>query len=131
MTVDVVSKIATSQAVWAVLCIFITALVIRELRKDRQETVDEMKNDRKDLINLYEESRAESKEREQQLMDNQRSLADSQERMVSTMGTMNNTLGMLERRMDRMEKLQYQSSMLHMPRHHRPRNLDEEEEGAG
>lgn len=109
---DWITDVAMSQAVWAILCILLTALVIRELRKDRQSTIEEMKADRKDLIDLYKESHEEAKQREQQLMDNMRIFGDSQERMVSTMGTMNNTLSMLERRMDRMEKMQYQSSMV-------------------
>lgn len=104
------TEVATSQAVWAILCIVLTAMVIKELRKDRRDTIEEMRDDRKDLISLYEDSRAESKAREQQLMEHLERSNESQEQTTVTLTTMSNTLGALEGRMDRIEKMAYKNT---------------------
>lgn len=109
--IDWASSVATSQAVWSILCIILAAVVIRELRKDRKDTIDEMKEDRKGLIKLYEESKQESKTREQQLMSHLERSNTSQEETTTTLVAINNTLGILESRVDRIERMSYREAM--------------------
>ncbi|MFA9457442.1 hypothetical protein ACERJO_11825 [Halalkalibacter sp. AB-rgal2] len=101
MEYQVVSEIATSQVVWAILCILLAIAVIREMRKEnvRRET---------DLINLYEDHRRESKQREERLMDHLDRSNESQEQTAEALKSIRSTLTTMEGRVDRMEKKIYQ-----------------------
>lgn len=72
------AEIATSQAVWAILCIGLCIVVLKGLRDDSASR--EAK-----LTALYEASRQESKEREQRLMEH---LDRSNEVQVETAKTL-------------------------------------------
>ncbi|MEK4488021.1 hypothetical protein MHH81_21155 [Psychrobacillus sp. FSL H8-0484] len=91
------TEIATSQVVWAILCIVLAAVVIREMR------VENIKREN-NLINLYEEYRKESKIREQQLMAHLERSNESQEQTITVLQSINSTLDALEVRVDGIEK---------------------------
>lgn len=100
MQIESWAEIATSQAVWAILCIMLAVMVIRELRKENiaREAV---------LATQHENFRVESALREEKLMQHLERSNESQEQTTSTLKTMSITLQTLEGRMDRMEKLTY------------------------
>jgi len=62
MTVEQLSQVALSPAVWAMCCIVLVGFILKKVyeKSDKQE-------DR--LTNLHDEYRAESKERENKLME--------------------------------------------------------------
>ncbi|MGF9977350.1 BhlA/UviB family holin-like peptide [Viridibacillus arvi] len=91
------TEIATSQVVWAILCIVLTVAVIREMR------IENVKRETK-LIDLYEDYRKESKIREQQLMAHLERSNDSQEQTLTALQSINSTLSTLESRVDSIEK---------------------------
>lgn len=93
-------EIATSQVVWAILCIILAASVIREMRKENVKREN-------DLIGLYEDYRSESKQREDKLMDHLERSNDSQEQTTTALQSVNETLKTMEGRIDRIEKITY------------------------
>lgn len=101
MDYQVVSELASSQVVWAILCVLLAVAVIREMRKEsvRREN---------DLINLYEDHRKESKRREERLMDHLDRSNESQEQTTAALKSIQSTLTVMEGRVDRMEKKLYQ-----------------------
>lgn len=96
----VAAEIATSQAVWAILCIGLAGIVLRELRKEnvKRET---------DLLNQYTLYREESRERESKLMDHLERSNESQEKTAKALQSINSTLSALEGRVDRIEKYSF------------------------
>lgn len=93
-------EIATSQVVWAILCIILAAAVIREMRKENVKRES-------DLVGLYEDYRAESKQREEKLMDHLERSNESQEQTTTALQSVNVTLRTMEGRIDRIEKITY------------------------
>lgn len=91
------TEVATSQVVWAILCIILAAVVIREMR------VENIKREN-NLINLYEDYRKESKIREQQLMLHLERSNESQEQTIIVLQSINDTLDALEGRVNSIEK---------------------------
>ena len=79
---DQLHEVATSQAVWAILCIVLAAGVIRALWKTTVK-------------------------REDKLMEHLERSNESQERTASTLDSVQRTLFTIEGRMDRMEKIIY------------------------
>lgn len=79
---EIIHEIATSQAVWAILCILLASGVIRALWKSSQK-------------------------REDKLMEHLERSNESQERTASTLDSVQRTLFTMEGRMDRMEKIIY------------------------
>ncbi|KIL45772.1 hypothetical protein [Jeotgalibacillus soli] len=100
---QIAHEVATSQVVWAILCISLAFLVIREMRKENLER-------EKQLQDLYKESRVESKEREMRLMEHLERSNESQEQTAEALKGIQNTLGTIEGRVDRMEKKIYRRS---------------------
>lgn len=100
MDYQVFSEIATSQVVWAILCILLAIAVIREMRKENVRREN-------DLINLYEDHRKESKQREERLMDHLDRSNESQEQTAEALKSIRSTLTTMEGRVDRMEKKLY------------------------
>lgn len=94
------AEIATSQVVWAILCIILAVGVIRELRKENVAREAEQSRQ-------HEVYRVESQLREEKLMTHLERSNESQEKTTSTLQTMSITLQTLEGRMDRMEKVTY------------------------
>lgn len=86
---DFAHEIATSQAVWAVLCIVFGGIVFREMRNENVQ------------------NREESKVREDRLMVHLERSNVSQEQTTSALQSINSTLHTLEGRVDRIEKLTY------------------------
>lgn len=100
MDLEMLTEVASSQFVWAILCIILAASVIREMRKENVKREE-------DLLEFYQAYRTESIEREAALLVHLRRSNDSQEQTVSTLHTMNETIGKIEGRVDRMEKKMY------------------------
>lgn len=93
-----ISDIASSQFVWAILCISLAAYVLREMRKD---SVSRENN----LINLYEESRLESKNREDKLMDHLERSNEAQSQTATTLEAIQDHLGKIDDRVGSLEAL--------------------------
>ncbi|ARK32113.1 hypothetical protein BkAM31D_20965 [Halalkalibacter krulwichiae] len=91
------SEIATSQAVWAILCILVSGYFIRETRKEKAASEAR-------LLKMYEEQRAESAQREKNLMEHLKRSNASQEKTSETLEQIQFSLTSLENRMDRVEK---------------------------
>lgn len=83
---DIAQEIATSQAVWAILCIAFAVVVFKEMRSENIQ------------------NREESKEREDKLMTHLARSNTSQEQTTSALQSINTTLATLEGRVDRIEK---------------------------
>jgi len=94
------SEIATSQVVWAILCILLAVGVIREMRKENIDRERELKD-------LYAESKKEAKEREEKLMLHLDRSNVSQEQTAAALSSIQKTLGTIEGRVDRVEKKIY------------------------
>ncbi|MBP3950348.1 hypothetical protein [Bacillus suaedae] len=97
MEYQVASEIATSQAVWAILCIVLAAFYIRETRKEKAESEAR-------LIKMHEEQREESAQREKDLMEHLRRSNDSQEKTAETLEGIQVAIADMQNQMDRMEK---------------------------
>ncbi|MGY3190534.1 BhlA/UviB family holin-like peptide [Lysinibacillus sp. TE18511] len=95
---EFVTEIATSQVVWAILCILLTVVVIKEMR------IENVKRETK-LIDLYEDYRKESKIREQQLISHLERSNESQEQTITALQLINSTLATLEGRVDNIERI--------------------------
>lgn len=104
----VAGEIATSQAVWAVLCIILAGYVLMALRKDSIKREN-------DIIALYESQKAEAKinfdlyrtetkEREAILMTHLERSNQSQENTTGALESINRTMVILEGRIDSFEK---------------------------
>lgn len=105
------TEIATSQAVWAILCIVLAGYILRELRKDsvkREADIvalyEGQKTEAKENFDRYRE---ESKERESKLFEHLERSNASQENTAEAMEAINRTMITLEGRMDRMERSTY------------------------
>lgn len=83
---EVIHDIANSQAVWAILCILLAGMVIRELWKS-------------------------SIKREDKLMEHLERSNESQEKTATTLDFVQRTLDTMEGRMDRMEKIIYKEEV--------------------
>ncbi|ARK28813.1 hypothetical protein BkAM31D_02515 [Halalkalibacter krulwichiae] len=94
---QIASEIATSQAVWAILCIVLAAYFIRETRKEKAESETR-------LLMMHEEQRKESAQREKNLMEHLKRSNASQEKTSETLEQIQFSLTSLENRMDRVEK---------------------------
>ncbi|MBP3951120.1 BhlA/UviB family holin-like peptide [Bacillus suaedae] len=103
MEYQVASEIATSQAVWAILCIVLAAYFIRETRKEKAESEAQ-------LLIMYENQRIESANREKNLMDHLERSNESQAKTAETLEQIQGSLSSLEKRMDRMEKYHIERS---------------------
>lgn len=97
---DFATEVATSQVVWAILCIILAFAVIREMRKEN------IKREH-DLIGLYEKYRQESKRREERLMTHLERSNESQEQTTQSLKRIQQNLIQMESRLDRMEKKIY------------------------
>ncbi|MDV2885047.1 hypothetical protein RYX45_07630 [Alkalihalophilus pseudofirmus] len=86
MDFNIANEIATSQYVWAILCILLGYYVIREMRKENKE------------------HREYSRQREIDLMKHLDRSNESQERMVITLEKLHDSLDSLEKRIDRIEQ---------------------------
>jgi septal ring factor EnvC (AmiA/AmiB activator) len=75
------AEIATSQAVWAILCIALGVVVLKGLRQDSGSREQK-------LIELYEASRKESKEREAKLMEHLERSNEVQQQTAQTLVAM-------------------------------------------
>lgn len=95
---ELVTEIAKSQVVWSILCILLTAAVIKEMR------IENVTRETK-LIDLYEDYRKESKLREQQLMAHLERSNESQEQTLTALQSINSTLATLEGRVDSIERI--------------------------
>lgn len=98
--VTVVSEIANSQAVWAIVALILGGFLYRKLYND--STTREQR-----LINQEERYREESRQREMQLMEHLERSNDSQEKTAAALEGINNSLASLEGRVDRIEKHTY------------------------
>jgi hypothetical protein len=91
---EAISEIATSQAVWAILCIGLVGAVLKGLRKDGSEREDK-------IISLYEAARIESQKRESRLLDHLERSNESQEKSLEILGaiqlTQEATIGGIEK----------------------------------
>ncbi|UTI42092.1 hypothetical protein [Niallia sp. RD1] len=93
-----ITQVASSQFVWAILCITLAAVVIREMRKDNVTRESS-------LINLYEESRVESKVREDKLMEHLERSNDAQVQTAKTLEAIQDHLGKIDDRVGSLEAL--------------------------
>jgi predicted nuclease with TOPRIM domain len=94
---NTINEIATSPSVWAVLCILLTAAVLKIMHRKNEEREGV-------IIKLYEDYRTESKEREQSLLDHLERSNKSQAETSETLKQIRSSLSSLENRMDRVEK---------------------------
>lgn len=97
MTIDQVSQVALSPAVWAMCCILLVAFILKKVyeKNDKQE---------ERLTNLHDEYRAESKERENKLMEHLARSDESQERTAIAIEGINNSLDKLTNRVEDIER---------------------------
>ncbi|OMC86938.1 hypothetical protein BK128_09750 [Viridibacillus sp. FSL H7-0596] len=105
---EIAAEVATSQAVWAILCIALAGVVIRELHKENLKRESDLiaryevnQSESKEQFNTY---RTESKERENKLMDHLSRSNESQEITALALQGINSNLSALEGRVDRIEK---------------------------
>lgn len=89
MTPEVIHEVATSQAVWAIICIVFGGIVFREMR------IENIQN------------RQDAKRREERLMEHLERSNVSQEKTVKSLESISHNLETLEGRVDRMEKYTY------------------------
>ncbi|TPE65944.1 BhlA/UviB family holin-like peptide [Halalkalibacterium halodurans] len=89
MDYTVANEIATSQAVWAILCILLAAYFIREMKKENQI------------------HREDSRKRENALIEHLHRSNESQEKTAETLEQIQLSLRSLEKRMDRVEQNMY------------------------
>lgn len=94
---QVASEIATSQAVWAILCIVLAAYFIGETRKEK--AVSEAR-----LLKMHEQQRTESALREENLMEHLKRSNDSQAKTAETLEGIQVSIVDMQNQMDRMEK---------------------------
>ena len=99
--VTVLSEIATSQAVWAIVALILAALLFKKLYNDGATREQR-------LIDQEKQYRVESKEREKQLMQHLERSNESQEKTAEALTGINTSLSSLEGRVDRIEKHTYQ-----------------------
>ena len=95
--INIIIGIASSQFVWAILCILLVGFILKKVydKNDQQENR---------LITIQDEYRAESKEREAKLMTHLDESNKSQERTATAIEGINNSLNRLEGRVDVIEK---------------------------
>lgn len=105
---SVASEIATSQAVWAILCIALAGFALREMRKDsvkRDSDIVVLYDKQKtDARQSFEEYREEARSREHRLMEHLEKSNASQEGTTQALEAINRTMITLEARMDRLER---------------------------
>ncbi len=89
MTPEVIHEVATSQAVWAIICIVFGGIVFREMR------IENIQN------------RQDAKRREERLMEHLERSNESQEKTAKSLESISRNLETLEGRVDRMEKYTY------------------------
>lgn len=99
--VTVLSEIATSQAVWAIVALALGGFLFRKLYNDGATREAR-------LIDQEKQYRDESKEREKQLMQHLERSNESQEKTAEALTGINTSLSSLEGRVDRIEKHTYQ-----------------------
>lgn len=100
--VTVISEIANSQAVWAIVALILGGFLYRKLYND--STTREQR-----LINQEERYREESRQREAQLMEHLERSNESQEKTAAALEGINKSLASLEGRVDRIEKHTYKN----------------------
>lgn len=100
MDVKTLSDIANSPAVWAICCIALVGFILKKIyeKNDKQE---------ERLTNLHDEYMAESKERENKLMEHLTRSDELHERQTSAIEGINKSLQSLEVRVDNIERNSY------------------------
>lgn len=98
--IAIAERIATSQAVWAIVAIILAYSLFRKLQKESA-----FREQR--LLQQEKEYRQEAKEREERLMEHLRRSNDSQEKTAKALEGINKSLASLEGRVDRIEKHTY------------------------
>lgn len=100
--VTIISGIANSQAVWAIVALILGGFLYRKLHKD--STSREQR-----LLDQEAAYRLEAREREKQLMIHLERSNESQEKSAAALEGINRSLTSLEGRVDRIEKHAYKN----------------------